>query len=80
MNSDLHPTTQAVWQAVTELFDELGYAPSFRQIARRCFISGSNVRRHLDHLERHEILLQTMGEPRAIRLLHRHPGVPQRKA
>jgi SOS-response transcriptional repressor LexA len=51
-----------------------GVAPSMREIAGNCFISVSQVPRHLEILEAYGVIRRTAGQARAIWLLDDETG------
>ncbi len=61
-------TTQ-VYQYICDYFDEYSFAPSLRDIGKGCYLSPSNVIRHLDKLEARGLISRELRKPRSIVLL-----------
>ena len=61
--------TAKVWDFVSEYMSHKGFAPSYREIARECFLSKSAVVRHLDRLEAQGHIEREPNQPRSIRLV-----------
>jgi SOS-response transcriptional repressor LexA len=58
---------------IRQFFRDRGYAPSFREISKGCYMSTANVVRYLDVLEAHGRISRELGHPRSIRLLQDEP-------
>jgi SOS-response transcriptional repressor LexA len=71
--AEISENTLTVWRYISSYIDEHGYAPSRREIATACFIGRSQVRAHLDKLEKRGAIEHTDGLARGIRLLDRVP-------
>lgn len=70
------PLTQTVYDFLRSYFDQHGFAPSLREIARACFIGRSTTLRHLDRLEAWGWITREEGRARGIRLNPRPPNSP----
>ena len=61
--------TAQVYAYIRAYFDEYGFAPSLRDIGLACYLSPSNVMRHLDKLEARGLISRELRKPRSIVLL-----------
>ena len=68
----MNPTTEAVYAFLCRYHATHGYAPTLREIAHGCYMSVSNVVRHLDKLEMERLIEREPSKARGIRVVRKH--------
>jgi SOS-response transcriptional repressor LexA len=66
---EVQQTTEAVYTFLTVYIETHGYSPSYREIARACYIAMGSVPRYLDKLEIEGRINRTPGQARSIHLI-----------
>jgi DNA-binding MarR family transcriptional regulator len=64
-----NPTLKAIYTFICDYWEQFGYGPSLREIAKASYISKPNVYRYLDRLEEIGLITRDPGRARSITLV-----------